>query len=539
VIVWARAGVASLALLLARAGALATPAPGAAGDTLAGRPIGRVDVVTRNVYEPLPAGRLAPLYDLVNHLHARTRPGTIRQELLLGAGQPWSPARVAETERKLRALDYIDSVGVQPRAGGDSVQVEVLTRDAWSTITEVNLQGGGGARTGSVVFTERNLLGFGKALSFAYREEPRDISRALSFVDPNFLGTRWQGSAAVADGTQGASSGAWLGLPFYAEDAPRSLGARAERATSRAELFRAGELAAGFDRRLEEVEAWWGSGRRVQGTVVRLIHRLELLDRRFGPSDLEPGAPPQFAGGDEPLRLHRVSTELVLWSPRFIQREAVELLDRVEDVDLGPRFSLRLGVAPRFLGSDVDEGFGQLRLQLGGELRGRSFWQAAGQASSRTRPAPIESDNRVQARVVSQVLPRQTLLLAAWGAAAYRPPRDLQYVAGGLSGLRGFDPEAIAGGQVWRLNLEDRVLIARGLADLVSIGGAAFLDAARSWGPGSDGTEWHSDVGFGLRLSLPRQGVARIARLDLAWPLRPRPSEGRRWVVSFGSRQAF
>src|SRR5437867_8744274 len=69
------------------AGAVPEPAPIGA-DSLLGRRVERVRVVTRTIYDPLPAGRFRALYRLANKLHIPTRAGTIRQELLLGPGEP-------------------------------------------------------------------------------------------------------------------------------------------------------------------------------------------------------------------------------------------------------------------------------------------------------------------------------------------------------------------------------------------------------------------------------------------------------------------
>ncbi len=141
--------------------------------------------------------------------------------------------------------------------------------------------------------------------------------------------------------------------------------------------------------------------------------------------------------------------------------------------------------------------------------------------------------------MVCQALPHQTWVLAALGEALSRPARSQQLVVGGLSGLRGYDAEQVTGHRLWRLNLEDRILLVRAAWNLASVGAAAFVDAARGQGPGAGDARWRTSAGFGLRLSFPHQGVSRVARLDLAWPVAARAGEPSGPAFSFGSRQAF
>ena len=74
-------GAASLALLLAVLfGGHARADDIVPRDTTAldGLRIGRVEIVAHDVYEPVPPGRLGPLYRLSNQLHVRTRDEVIR-----------------------------------------------------------------------------------------------------------------------------------------------------------------------------------------------------------------------------------------------------------------------------------------------------------------------------------------------------------------------------------------------------------------------------------------------------------------------------
>ncbi|MGH7732069.1 MAG: hypothetical protein ACRENJ_12565, partial [Candidatus Eiseniibacteriota bacterium] len=109
----------------------------------------------------------------------------------------------------------------------------------------------------------------------------------------------------------------------------------------------------------------------------------------------------------------------------------------------------------------------------------------------------------------------------------------------GLNGLRAHDVHALAGHRVWRWNAESRWLIGRDLFQAVSVGAAAFWDAARARGPGSGDEPWQHDAGLGLRIALPGSAVNRVARFNIAWPISPAGPGPREPVFSFSSSEAF
>ncbi len=504
-----------------------------------GLPIARVDIEASGIFDPVPPGRLAPVYRLADRLHVRTRASTIRHHLLIAPGERWSKARGRESERGLRALDIFDLARVEGRPAADSVVVTVRTRDAWTTSPEFALERGGGQVFGSVQLSERNLLGRAQQLAIAYRQEPLGISRSIEATDPGVAGTRLRVSAGASHGTSGSTRSVAAGVPFYAEDTPLAFGVDAERASTTARLYDSGVEVATFARRVERLELAFGRGERHGRTIARWTASLLVWNRSLGGSALAPGAPSEFAGGEERLRVRRLAAEGRLWTPRFVERTAVEGLDGVEDFDLGRSLSATAGFSPRVLGGTDDEGYAALRLAAGADARGAGFgWLRLGLAS-RLRAGPREAHARLDARWVNQSLPRQTLVVAALGSAGWRNARDFQLVVGGLNGLRAYPVNALAGDRLWRFNAESRWRIGNNFLQLVSLGAAAFWDAARTWGPGSGDIPWQHDVGLGLRISFPHSALDRVARFDVAWPVSPSGQVPREPVLSFGSSQAF
>jgi hypothetical protein len=513
------------------------PAPGTDAG-LDGLPIRSVSLAIGDVFDTSTAGPLRPLYRIANTLHIRTRESTVRAQLLFAPGDPWSERRAREQERLMRALEFLEPHPIRAVRVGDSVDVRVATRDAWTTEPEFNLERGGGKLYGSVGLSESNLLGYGKAVGAFYREDPSGTTRAIGYDDPAVYDTHVRFRYAASNGTAGASDGLELWRPFYAEDTRYSWGVRWVRTGAVARLYQNASEVASFERDRDEVETWFGLGKRTDGTVRRVTLSFYALDRMFGPSVLQPGAPPEFAGDEEQLKLRRVGLEGRLWRPHFVERRGVNRLDRIEDFDLGPSITLYGGYSPEALGSTQDEAYVQGRLALG-TLTPLGFGILRATASSRLQDGPLEFVRRAEARWVVQPDDHTSLVLAAYGVAGDDVARDFQEVIGGLNGLRAYTVHAVADKEVVRLNAEPRLMLRDDIGGIFSFGVAAFYDAARAWGPAADGTPWFNDAGFGIRLAPPSEALGPVFRFDLAWPLSERPGGGREPVFSFGSNQAF
>ncbi|TMQ70044.1 MAG: hypothetical protein E6K80_09785, partial [Candidatus Eisenbacteria bacterium] len=465
--------------------AATAPGPGrdvVLGDSLEGRPVRNIAVLAHNLYEPLPRGPLQPLYRIANHLHVHTRAATIRDALLLRPGDPWSVERARESMRALRSLGILEPQRIGAIPVDDSVDVRVETRDDWTTQPEFASQSANGTSFTSISLTERNVLGWGKGISLSYHEAPEGISRDAEYQDPNLFGSRLRLSTHAGTGSEGASQGFDVRVPFYAETTPDAYGGHWNLATSVAHLFVSGAEAASFDRRVEETEVDWGQGFLHGPDVVRMIGAFLVRDRRFGASRLEPGAPAEFAGGEDNVNERRWSGEIRWWRPGFIEVEGVERLGGIEDVDLGPTARLTAGFSPRWLGATADEGYLAGGFD-GGHSTGRhAFVMASVDGHARLRRDPRETIVHERARWVVQPRRDHALVFAAYGGFAHRPERDYQEILGGLSGLRALPVRGLTGQQAWRFNAEHRWWAGREFFQLFSLGTAAFYDMGRTWG---------------------------------------------------------
>ena len=505
-----------------------------------GATIRRVDVHCLSIFDPVPESRFSPVYSGANRLHVRTRQATVRSQLLIAPGQVWTADRVLESQRLLRDLEYIEPEVIGSRLVGDSVDVLVVTHDQWTTQPELNVERGGGITYGSVGLTERNMLGLGLAVSLAFHSEPTGKSRSFALTGERLFGTQLEAQAKASTGTAGVSNSYYILDPFRSLDDTRSWTTSWSRADANQFLYENGLVYATFPfmQRMAQAEIAYG-GRSTDGVVHRVAVGMALHDRHYGPTEFSPISTIDVASGEEELKLRWGSMRYTLWRPNYIERHGIELMDPVEDFDVGALVSLEGGLAMRALGSTADEGIGKARLEVGHETRRFGFGYVHSRFFTRLRRVPVETLAQVDARWVQQPGRDLALVVAAHGEVAADAPREVQSTVGGLNGLRAYGVQALAGTQVWRFNGEARWVAARDVFALASLGGAAFVDAARAWGTGSDGAPWHHDAGFGLRLSFPHASLHQVARFDIAYPLSPTRDGRRTPVFSFGSSQAF
>jgi hypothetical protein len=510
------------------------PAADSSTAALEGLPIARIVIDPRAIFDPVPKGIFSGAYSAANLLHVRTRPSTIRSQLLFEEGQPWSTTLARETERNLRALHFVEVRPIVATRRGDSVDVRVVTQDTWTTQPSVRIYGADGKRFGSVSLLERNLLGIGKSFEIERGDGPSGRSSNFLFDDPNLFGSRMRGRTYFQSGSAGTMQSFSLGLPFYAEASRRSYSLSWYRHESPARLYQDGLEVGQAWMDVEEASASWGFGWKSGGTVRRLAFLALGRDRTVGSWTGMISAPPS-----EQDRVRRVGAQFRLWMPRYVAHTAVDHLDRVEDFDVGTSLRIEVGEGLRAFGSLRDETYVSLGLDQGLDA-GTRFGLLSASGSARLgggEAREVLVDGR--ARWIDQTLPLQTLVFGATMRSGSRMPSGFQAVSGSLDGLRGYPVYAVAGDHLLQLNVEDRIVIARNVGQLASFGAAAFYDAARARGPGGADTGWHHSAGAGLRVSLPRSTRDRVMRFDVAWPLHPSRDGRNEPVLSFGADQAF
>ena len=191
----------------------------------AGAVIGKVQVVAGDVFDTSVPGESSWVYRTANKLHINTRRQRIRDQLLFAPGQPYVHRVVQETERILRANDYLYDAMIRPVAwDGHTVDLEVRTRDTWTLNPGINFSRQGGENSTGIELEEKNLLGNGQELSFGWQNDVDRESLTFDFSDPHFHSTWTRLGLTYRDADDGDTKAFRLERPFYALDTRRATG---------------------------------------------------------------------------------------------------------------------------------------------------------------------------------------------------------------------------------------------------------------------------------------------------------------------------
>jgi hemolysin activation/secretion protein len=504
--------------------------------------IRRIQIVSENVFQDAEGAFLARVADAI---HGVTRPEVINRELLFAEGEVLDPAKLAETERNLRALGLFRSVKIRTvpvgdgDGDGDEVDIVVETRDGWTTQVNGSIGRAGGHNKFGAEIEENNLLGLGKSLAVSYASNPDRDTRAISYQDPQFLGRRLNLDLLYASLSDGDRQRFSLSQPFRSLETLAAGAVVYDTGRQSTRIYEAGSEVARFATDSDRFEI--SAGRKIWSDTIRPIARITAGYRReattFG---LESGDP-----ADLPTdrNFGFFFGRLDLLQPAFIVDRGIYSFSRDEDIDLGSNASLEVAYSPFLFGSE--EQF-SARLQVGrGYAFSSGFLLGALSAKTRVEPGGSFVNSLAEGSLIAVWRPAknspQTVIgrvLVTWGSDL---DRDFQLEADGATGLRGYKLHAFTGDRRLLLNLEDRVRLTRELLHLFEIGAAAFVDAGYAWPVGAPASlaDLRTDVGVGLRIALPRAPRLGLFRLDLAYALRPDLQGRRGFLVSFSSSQAF
>ncbi len=483
------------------------------------------------------------VYELANLIHVQTREHVLRRELLLAPGDPFDPALVEETERNIRAIDFIASAETEagPAASGPSVRdVRVVTRDKWS----LRLGGGvgfvGGVSQGSFSVGDTNLLGFGKSLTLTYvQRTDRQILRT-SYEDPNILGSRVLLDATLAVSDLGTLGELEVERPFYSRLTPYQARAVGTYEESDVEYFEDGDEIASIHQDIRQLELEGGLGFGPYEAVRRVQLRVSLDDIVYDPPE-----------GDDPFAVRQPrdrNTQTVAIAPSldtFAAWEELERLDAyaiVEDVPIGIRAEVAAGVQRRAdsLGVRAEAVASAFGLACFQPFEGHISAVLASWAARHDGDSPQAYFGSGFYHHYFTGFPWQTVTFnLSLEVATEHEDLEAQITLGEDSGLRGYDARRFEGTRRLRANLEDRIFTPLNIGP-VHVGCVVFGDAGLVWD--DDETPEVGDlklsVGFGLRFFAPELIKATPIRVDVGVPLSSGGAdEG--FSVSLSSGQVF
>lgn len=488
--------------------------------------IGTISIENADVYSEAEVSR-GVLYRLADKFHVETRPSVIRGFLLFKEGDPYDPARLAETERNLRALGFLKSASVTAGAPHDGVvDVTVRTQDAWSIEPGSEFGSKGGVGTYGVSFSDSNLAGTGRQASISYNKGTDRTRTAIEYRDPALIRPYWQSRITLAKNSDGFERRLSLGRPFYSISTPWSAQFSFDDVRRHDRLFEGGELVDRFSQRHRQWVAAAGFALRASDAqATRITAGLRHVSDEFESFNDRRDFRYLF------VRYDRIDSDFVKLN--FVNRDL-----RYEDFNLGQQFSIEAAVSPR---ASATTHYVRVAETFGNTIGEDTFILPSVAFESRIdhglRNAILSANARLVRRFntdLPQTFVGRFALNSGWNL-----DREVQFFADGANGLRGYRLHSFEGSRNVIINLEHRVFLGRELLQLLSPGVVAFVDAGTATNDSLlRSPHFKTDVGVGIRIGLPRS-PRNLLRLDFAYPLNRDPFGRRGLLVSFSSGQAF
>ncbi len=535
--------------------------PSVANEAEAPLTIGEIVIQTNSIFSDDEVentnGTLRFLRHGMNTLHFNTRHHVVRRELLFHTGDVYDAAQLAESERILRNLGFLNSVRVTPvdTTADGRVKVLVSTREAWTLRTSFSYSlASGGDQRWKVSASEGNFLGYGVTAGAGVGADEDSSFWNLWYRQRRLFKAGFWFGLDYSQRDDGHTRRLIFNRPFYALDDPWGMEFKVwnQEYGRRFYLSNGGE--AGLDAsnpdRLyalmdykevgAEARFQWRFSTEKIGRVWRLGGGLDVVDKLFREDltqvemsddrflDLswlnQAGQPFARETGVEVNPFLWVHTQGRRWAKaRFIRQYGP-----VEDIATEWTVDLKVGPTGGFVGSTT--GLGESRWH--GELWARR-WFPVGQGFLVTEIAASgdAGSKAVQGYKYDGVvgwIHKSGAEMSPWVTRVFG-----EYAQGGNllgsnalvlgldRGLRTLDFDGMAGDHLVRWNVEQGKAMPWEVAGLVRVGAAVFYSGGSAWWKdedrGSNGTR--HEAGLGIRFGPTRSANAQIARIDFSWDL--------------------
>ncbi|HEX2218089.1 MAG TPA: hypothetical protein VHG35_04750 [Gemmatimonadales bacterium] len=488
-----------------------------------------IELERRDIFDPHERSWFARL---ANALHFETRAPTIRRELLFHVGEPYDSARVAESERNLRALGVFRRVQIDSVQTDSGVVMKVLTKDGWSTRADWRFRSAGGEVEFTIGMVEDNLLGTASSASVRYRKTPDRSTVALGFRRPRLFAGRVGLGLAYENRSDGRLNLVSLEQPFYSLNSAFGFRLDAEDRNERVLRFFDGSADAQdtLSRRYSLVRgsAAWALRKSSEG-YLRLGFLAQVRRDDFLPEGSGLTFPRSVTGA--------IGSYLVWNRANFLVTHGVAGFAREEDVDLGTTLRAGVNLAPEAFGYERNGIAPLVTARTGAKIPG-GFGYIEALAGGMYSSAGLDS-GVVQVAATGVVKPMRGHVAIVHAEAGWLedPLPGSEFDLGLGSGPRAFRSHAFTGDRMVFATAEYRVTVEDDLFGLMGLGVAGFVDHGGAWYAGSPRRlGW--DAGVGLRIGASRASDTEALRFDLARRF-GNDAQGPGWVVVVGKGFVF
>jgi outer membrane protein assembly factor BamA len=488
--------------------------------------IGTIEIETRNIFDQSDPREANGLYRLANRLHIRTKPSTVRAQLLFASGDKYLGRKLAETERALRLLPYVYDARIVPVHYADGrVDVKVITKDVWTLSPGISYGRTGGTNATKFYLEDMNFLGFGKTLQISHGSNVDRTSNTIQYMDPNVFGSRWISAITLANSSDGRQRSLLAAQPFYSLDAPWSakvLYNSFDRTISRYNL---GEIVDQFKDNETAFEVSGGvSSGLVDGWTKRWTFGIRYDRNLFLPAPVT-STPAKVLPPDRTLSYPFTGFDILQDAYAKVGDE--NQIGRAEDLYFGTEVTGEVGLSNSAFGADRNAVLLAMKALHGFELPYLQQLFLAGDFSTRVEQGQVRNlIADAGAKYYWRWQENWLLYAALSGTTTHQLDPDMQLLLGGDNGLRGYPLRFESGTSRALFTVEQRVYTDWYPFRLVRVGGAVFADVGRTWGTGVIGNSdpgLLKDVGFGLRLGNTRSGLGNVLHIDFAFPLNNLP----------------
>lgn len=491
-------------------------------DDYAGQPVKNIRYVVLPIFDAQDPGENNWFYLALNRLHFHTRPSTLRKQMIIEPGQALDPDRLRENERLLRENDYlVDAMILPAEVCADGISLLVVARDVWTLSPSASASRSGGDNSTGAGLSEKNLFGTGQRLALGYFQDADRNGYGVNYANPQLFSRHTQLEVEYFDTSDGLAYGAELTKPFYQLDTRWAAGA----SFGHEELEETIEVNDIEINRYQYTQtsrdAWLGWS---PGLKNDRVHRWMLgftLDETDYTS-VTPG--PSFPPEDQRLRYPWVGWEYL--EDRYWVATNISRSNRQEDIPLGTTLTVQAGYASRQNGSSREAVIGNVEASHTASIGDHHLMQIETYVNGLydvQDDAPDGLFFGAEAHYYFFI----NALNRWYARAAFDGGRNLsvdeQITTGGGDSLRGYPSDIQRGNRRWLVTVERRRFTDIHLLNLAWLGGAAYVDAGRTWdteGPAlTDNDRTLSNLGLGLRLSPSKFRVERVLHLDVAFPL--------------------
>jgi len=485
------------------------------GQSLEGLPIVEVTIDNGDIFDLEQEDQSFLIHRWANKFHIKTRKITIENQLLFNLEDGYSKRLIKETERLLRARDYIHHAKITAEeVCGEAVKLTVSTTDNWTLSPSISASHSGGETRTSFEIEESNLLGLGTELKILSESDEERESDAFVFQDKNWLGNFKRLRLEIADNSDGNLYKANLNRPFIKQDSSYAWSVRAASAEKENPIYEQGDVIGNVGEKNESLllSYGWSEGL-VAGSVSR--YRLGWFANRlrFQTVDNPNLELPEDVDKSYPF------FEYEYLKVKYVEKINFRVMGITEDIKLGSSLRTRFGWKDEAYESTQEGYVFDFNYSFGSFVTPHSlglFDLRLNQESNKT----IDDTGRLvmKAKLHNFRGTSNSYVFSSKLEAKQNPELFDRIEVGGDSGLKGYPVRFQNGERAFTLSAERRDYFNVYLWQLVKFGFAVFGEVGSAWNNGENPV-WLSDVGVGLRLISTRQSASKVLHIDIAYPL--------------------